>query len=85
MLDLDNSHEEVEKIMDENTKQQMSMIMHALDERLPKSDNVAQGTHKDSVHVEQTSINKRILGGFILIMEVIRDGFEGVSNFPRLI
>ena len=45
----------------------MARLIQTLEERLPKSDNVAQGTHrnKDRVHVEKPSINKHILGAFI--------------------
>ena len=42
------------------------MVKQHLEENLHKRDNVVPGTHedKDSVHVEQTSINKHTLGGF---------------------
>ena len=41
----------------------MYILMQALYERLRKSDNVAQGTKKDSVYHKQSSINKHTLGG----------------------
>jgi hypothetical protein len=44
----------------------VARLIQTLDERLPKSDNVTEGTHenKGSIHVEQPSINKHIPGGF---------------------
>ena len=61
------------------------MVKQHLEENIHKRDNVVQGTHQDknSVHVEQTSLNKHTLGG--LIMEVIMDVSLGVSNFQILI
>lgn len=36
----------------------MTRLIETLEERIPKSDNVSQGPHKVSAHVEQPSINK---------------------------
>jgi hypothetical protein len=55
MVDLTNLREDLEKI-----------FMQTLYERLPKSDNVSQGAHKDNVHVEQPSIKNHIPGRFDL-------------------
>ena len=56
----------MEKNIDQKMEQQMVRLIQALEERLPKSDNVAQGTHenKDIVHVEQPSIITHIPRGF---------------------
>ena len=44
-------------------KQQMSKLIKTLEQKIPKIDNVTHCTH-ESVHVEQPSINKHVLGGF---------------------
>ena len=61
----------------------MSMLMQDLDERLPKSDNVAQETHKFSVYVEQPSINKHILGGFKSSIEDDYGWFPKGIHIPK--
>jgi hypothetical protein len=67
-------------------KKLVAKIIQTLDERLPKSDNVIEGTHenKGSIHVEQPSNNKHIQEDLTLIVELIMDGFLRVSTFPRL-
>ena len=60
----------------EAIKQQMSMFINILEERLHKSDNVTQGTH-ECVHVELLSINKHVLGGFYSYSE------DNHGQFPK--
>lgn len=49
------------------------MLIHTLDERLPKSDNVTQGTHenRDGTQVEPSMIN-HIPTLLDLILEIMR-------------
>ena len=56
----------MEQNMDKEMEQQMDKIIYTLKERIPNSDNMVQETHenKDSVHVENPSINKTIPRGF---------------------
>ena len=62
------------------------MIIQALDERLPKSDNVAQGTHENkySVLVEQSFINKHILGVFNSNIGENHGWFPEGIHFPKI-
>lgn len=60
--------------MEENM---VTMFIHALDERLPKSNIVTKWTHenKSSVHDELPSIYKHMPWGLTRILEFIMDGF----------
>lgn len=83
-IDLDNLCDELEKMMDQNLEQYMSMLMQALNERIPKSDNMAHGNHKDSVHVEQPSINKHIIRGFDSNNGGIQGWFPRGIQLPKI-
>jgi hypothetical protein len=89
--------QEMEKKMDENEnaiKEEMKRnmekmeqnIMEALIERLPKIDQVSEGTHanKDSVQVEQLSNNKNFLGGFNYNNGVTYGGSPKGVNLPKV-
>lgn len=68
--------------MEKNIKknmEKMARLIQTLEERIPKSDNVAQGTHEnnDSVHIQQPSLISIYQEDFLLIVEIIMDGFQG--------
>jgi hypothetical protein len=61
------------------------MILHSLNERIPKSDNVTQGTPKNKIvlklkNLPSISIFREDL---TLIVKLILDGFLRISTFPR--
>jgi len=67
MKNMDQEMEQMEQKMDQHMEQRMvAMFMQTLNEKPPKSDNVTEGTHgnKGSVHLEQPSTNKHMLGEF---------------------
>ena len=50
----------------EKSMENLVSLIQPSEEKIPKVDNMAQGTHKNKyhVHVEQPSINKHIPRGF---------------------
>ena len=72
--------------MENNMVERIVKLIQNLKEKLPKGDDVAKGTqeYKEHAHVDRPSITKPTSRGFILIMELIRDGPHGVSNSPIL-
>ena len=79
-----NMEKKMEKLA-ENMERIFNLIRHPK-EKIPNDDNVGQGTHdeRNSSHIEKQSFSKSTPGGLILTLEVIRDGSQGVFNFPRL-
>ena len=70
-----------------NMENMVKVIMN-LEEKIPKGDDVAQGTHenKDSVHVSNKPLLIIIIKeDLILIVKIIMDGFLSVFTFPRSI
>jgi hypothetical protein len=65
-------------------EQYMARLIQTLEQRLPKTDNVAQGTHKVSVHEKQTSINKNILVGFDSNSGYVHGWFSKGIHFPKI-
>ena len=49
--------------MEDNIERIFKLIQN-VEESIPKGDDVGQGAHDDSAHIEQPSINKNALRGF---------------------
>ena len=75
----------MEKKLEESMEIIVNLIQHQ-EQKLPNDDNVGQGTHdeRNSSHFENHPLISLLLEGSILTQEVIRDGSQGVFNFPRL-
>ena len=79
-----NMEKKMEKLQ-ESMEIIVNLIQHP-EEKLHNDDKVGQGTYdeRNSSHFEKPSFSKSTLEDLILTLEVIRDGSQGVFNFPRL-
>ena len=85
MGNLEKNMGNLEKKLQESMEIIVNLIQHPV-ENLPNDDNVGQGTHdeRNSSHFEKHPLVSLLLEGSILTLEVIKDGSQGLFNFPRL-